>query len=284
MVLSSVIISFSALVIRSIETATATDINFYRAIAFIVAVFGFMLVQHGKYAPRKIFSSGLPSFIAGIFLAGAGICFLKAITSTTVAATLFTLSSIPIITAFMAWILLGEKVTKIALVSMAVACYGISLMVIAELETLSILGNLLAIATAIFFAAYATTLRKYKKVEMIPALLFSGAIIFFATLPFISPVNSIPLRDIFLCFVLGAILSAICNMLFIVASKHLLAAELTLFMLLEFALGPFWVWIFASEVPSNYTLIGGAIVMFAVLINVFSELKTASHLKETSDN
>ena len=49
------------------------------------------------------------------------------------------------------------------------------------------------------------------------------------------------------------------------ASKHLLAAELTLFMLLEFTLGPIWVWIFVNEVPTSWTLIGGSVVIIAVL-------------------
>jgi drug/metabolite transporter (DMT)-like permease len=51
----------------------------------------------------------------------------------------------------------------------------------------------------------------------------------------------------------------------VAASKHLLAAELTLFMLLEFTLGPIWVWIFVNEVPTSWTLIGGSVVIIAVL-------------------
>ena len=52
---------------------------------------------------------------------------------------------------------------------------------------------------------------------------------------------------------------------FIVASRHIVAAELTIFMLLEFALGPVWVWLFVNEIPSHWTLAGGALVILAVL-------------------
>ncbi|MBT6544286.1 MAG: hypothetical protein HOL77_09455 [Rhodobacteraceae bacterium] len=67
-------------------------------------------------------------------------------------------------------------------------------------------------------------------------------------------------------------MSATVNTLFVIASKHLFAAELTLFMLLEFTLGPIWVWIFVNEVPTNWTLIGGIIVILAVLVKSAAEL------------
>ena len=82
----------------------------------------------------------------------------------------------------------------------------------------------------------------------------------------------IPWNDLILCFVLG-LLSATVNTLFVIASKHLFAAELTLFMLLEFTLGPIWVWIFANEAPTSWTLTGGSIVILAVLLKSALELR-----------
>ena len=60
----------------------------------------------------------------------------------------------------------------------------------------------------------------------------------------------------------------------ITAARHLLAAELTLFMLLEFALGPLWVWLVISETPGPGTLIGGSIVIGAVTLRAVIELHT----------
>ena len=57
------------------------------------------------------------------------------------------------------------------------------------------------------------------------------------------------------------------------AAKHLFAAELTVFMLLEFTLGPIWVWIFINEVPTIWTLVGGSIVISAVFVKTVSELR-----------
>ena len=62
-------------------------------------------------------------------------------------------------------------------------------------------------------------------------------------------------------------------MIFLHSSKHLFAGELALFMLLEFSLGPLWVWIFINEAPEFWTLVGGALVMSALLLRVWAEMK-----------
>ena len=70
----------------------------------------------------------------------------------------------------------------------------------------------------------------------------------------------------------GAVLSGIANFLFLFASRHLAAAEVTLFMLLEFALAPIWVWWVVNEIPSLWTVVGGALIMGAVVIRSVIEL------------
>ena len=65
-------------------------------------------------------------------------------------------------------------------------------------------------------------------------------------------------------------------MLFVVASRHLAAAEVTLLMLTEFVLGPVWVWLVIAEVPSSYTLLGGAIVLSAVAGRAIVDMRRRS--------
>jgi len=77
--------------------------------------------------------------------------------------------------------------------------------------------------------------------------------------------------DLVLCVLWGGVLSGFTSVCFIVASRHLAAAELTLFMLLEFALGPVWVWLFVNEIPSRWTLLGGSLVVAAVITRALVE-------------
>ena len=128
MLIGSIVISFAGLAIRNIETADNWQINFYRSIAFALAVSLVLLFRYGKTAPQKIKGVGLQGVIAAFFLACASISFLQAITNTTVAATTFTLSSIPFLTAIMAWAFLGERIGKATVLTIFIAAIGISIM------------------------------------------------------------------------------------------------------------------------------------------------------------
>ena len=71
----------------------------------------------------------------------------------------------------------------------------------------------------------------------------------------------------------GGVLSGFVNSAFIFATRYLSASEVTLFMLMEFSLGPMWVWLFLNETVSSQTLAGGAIVIFCVSVNSLLKLK-----------
>ena len=273
MLIGSVVISFGGLVIRNIHTADNWQINFYRSLAFGSAIFVVLVFRYGNKVPLKLRDIGMHGVIAAALLAFAGIAFLQAITNTSVAATTFTLSSLPFITAAMAWLFLGERIGKSTIFTMLAAASGISLMFIQGLGSGSSYGNLMAFLCAIGFSGYTIVLRRNRSTEMLPALILSNLIIMGIVLMLRWDNISIPWSDLILCFVLGGLLSATVNTLFVIASKHLFAAELTLFMLLEFTLGPIWVWIFVNEVPTNWTLIGGIIVILAVLVKSAAELR-----------
>ena len=276
MLIGSIVISFAGLAIRNIETADNWQINFYRSIAFALAVSLVLLFRYGKTAPQKIKGVGLQGVIAAFFLACASISFLQAITNTTVAATTFTLSSIPFLTAIMAWAFLGERIGKATVLTIFIAAIGISIMFFQGLGSGSIYGNFMASLCAIGFSSYAIIIRRNNKMEMLPTLILSSLIIMFIALIYTWDNLIIIWNDLFYCFVIGGLLQATANTLLIMASRHLFAAELTLFMLLEFTLGPLWVWIFVSEMPSSWTMFGGSIVILAVFVKTISEFRNVT--------
>ena len=107
---------------------------------------------------------------------------------------------------------------------------------------------------------------------MLPTLIVPALII--GLVGFIIKGNDINIsdNDIILSFIWGGVLNGFAHAIFIIATRHLLAAEITLFMLLEFTLGPLWVWYFVGEVPAINTLYGGGIVMSAIAMLTFYEL------------
>ena len=273
MLFGSIVISFSGLVIRNISSADTWEINFYRSLAFGFTISVLLTFKYGKSAPQKVKLLGRSGILAAVLMALAGITFLQAINNTTVAATTFTLCVIPFLTAVMARLFLGERVTKSTMLTMVAASLGISLMFVQGVGSGSYYGNGMAFLCAMAFSGYATVVRRNRGSDMLPALILSNVIIILIVLLF-SKVNLIiPWKDLLLCLILGGILSATVNTLFVVASKYLLAAELTLFMLLEFTFGPIWVWIFVNEIPSTWTLLGGIVVISAVIVKSIVELR-----------
>ncbi|MEM9147556.1 MAG: DMT family transporter [Pseudomonadota bacterium] len=273
MIVSSISISFGGLVLRSIEAADVWQINFYRSLALVAMVTLLMIARYRGQTIQTVRKIGRPGMLAGALLACAGITFLQSITNTTVANTLFTLSAIPFLSAAMAWLFLRERLQRTTLVTMLAAAIGLSVMFAEGLNRGSLYGNAMALLTAILFSSYAIVVRRHRAVDMLPTLMVSGLLIIAVSVVMRWNDLGISAHDLMLCILLGAGLSGLANALFIVASRHLLAAELTMFMLLEFSLGPVWVWIFINEVPSSWTIAGGAVVISAVIIRSLLQLR-----------
>ena len=268
-------ISFGGLISRSIEAAGPWQINIYRSLSVVAVVAVVLLWKYKGGVGKKLVQIGRPGLAGAFLLTIAGAAFLQALTATTVANTLFTLCAIPFITAALAWIFLGEGLERITIATMACAGVGVGLMLADGIGGGSLYGNLMALTTAVGFSGYAVIVRRYRSIDMQPCLLLGSLML--AALAFAVTLGdwSITWWDLLMCFLWGGILSGIGNILFIIASRHLLAAEVTLFMLLEFSLGPIWVWLFVNEVPTAWTLAGGGAIMGAVLVRTLYQVRVS---------
>lgn len=276
MIASSIGISFGGLVLRSMDDADAWQINFYRSLALVLAIMSILMIQYRGKAAIHVRRVGKPGLLGGALLAMANVAFLQSITNTTVANTLFTLSAIPFITAALAWLFLRERLHRETLITMFVAAFGVGAMMGEGVSVGSFYGNAMAFLTALCFAGFAVIVRRNRQVNMLPTLVLSGMLIIALSLAVRWGDLAISSKDILLCFLWGGVLSGVGNALFIVASRHLVAAELTLFMLLEFALGPIWVWLFINEVPTKWTLIGGLLVITSVTLRALLEMRRSA--------
>ncbi len=278
MLLSSMAISFGGLVIREIEVADVWHINFYRSLAFMVAILLIMALRYRRDTLGKILGIGRAGLFGALLLTVAGIAFLQSLTHTTVANTLFVLSAIPFFAAALARLFLGERIGRATLVTMIAAAAGLTVMVAEGFALGSVYGNAMALVTAFCFASYAVILRYKQGTEMMATLLLSGLLVCAIGFLMRGGDLGLPLRDILLCFLWGGVLSGFANATFVIAARYLAAGEVTIFMLLEFALGPVWVWLFIDEVPTDLTIAGGALVILAVAIRAAFELRRGRRL------
>ena len=273
MIASSVVISFSGLIVRILEVGPLV-MNFYRGMFLMCAVMVLLVVRYRGATIVRVISVGWSGIIAGIMLAAAAITFLQSLTHTTVANTLFVLAAIPFVTAGLAWIFLKERPNSATLITMVVAFAGIVIMIGEGFTIGAAYGNVMALLTTLSFSIYAVLVRRNRQVDMLPAILISTLIIMAVVALMRQGELEISRQDLWLCLLWGGVMSGFTSACFIVASRHIVAAELTFFLLLEFALGPVWVWLFVNESPSRWTLVGGALVICAVLGRSFAEFRS----------
>ena len=180
---------------------------------------------------------------------------------------------------FLAKIFLGEQLRVATLITMTIAMVGIIIMVQGSFGSGSGYGIFMAVMTAFMFSSFAVTVRKKRDINMVPALLFSGIVNAVAGLMVIGGEINISGHDILLSFVWGAGMQALGFSLFIIASRYFVAAEVTLFSLLELSIGPMWVWFLLGETPVLATLVGGGIVIVSILSKTLFELTRPLGLK-----
>jgi len=262
-------LSFGGLLVKSFEGATLWQILFWRSIFFSIVVFLYILFVHKKNFFRSFYNSGLAGLIGGLILSLGYCSYVFAMYNTTVANTNFIIQTQTIFLAIFGYIFLKEKISKLTLASIILAFSGIVLMLGNSLSAGQMSGNLAAFIMPISFATLILIVRKFPKTDMIPLQLIAGigAIIIGY---FFSNKIQISYHDIFLGFLAGAFQVGLGFLFITIGARSTPSALVGIIMLTEAVLGPFWAWLFVNESPPLAVLIGGSIVIFAVVIQFFS--------------
>jgi drug/metabolite transporter (DMT)-like permease len=110
--------------------------------------------------------------------------------------------------------------------------------------------------------------------DLVPAVMLGGALSCLIALPFALPFSS-SARDLVLLAFLGVFQLGLPCMLLVLSSRALTAPEIALLGLLEVVLGPLWAWLGAGEHPGQATLLGGSVVVAALIMNELAAVKRA---------
>ena len=273
LITGSVGISFGGLIMRNINNADPWQITFYRSLAFLFSITLVLIYRHNSDILTSIKKIGYPGIAGGFFLMIAQILYVQSFAHTSIANALFTFSTIPFISAFLAFIFLKEKISTTTIVTMFFAFIGIFIMIKDGLETGGFYGNIIALICAFCFSTFVIILRKSRNNDMLPVNLISSVLVLIVSFAISLGEINVPIQDILLCFLWGGVLSGFVHSVFVYSTRFLQASEATLFMLLEFSLGPFWVWIFLNETITQEAFYGGIIVMLSVAVYSFFEIK-----------
>ncbi len=244
-------------------------ILFWRGLIITSTIFLILFCQH--YGRKSVKTSGvlLPNckrgWLGAVFFAIGIMSFVMSITHTSVANALVILSTVSLFAALFSAFFLKEYLSLSTWLVIGVAIIGIIIVFSDRMTTEGSLGMLYALVCACVTGANMTIIRSAEKVH-VPTLLAWGGI-FVALISFwLMPGFNISFRESALFIIMGG-LNAVAFLLLGAAAKKIPSPEVSLFILLETILGPVWVWLVISEIPSESTLLGGAIVISALVLH-----------------
>jgi drug/metabolite transporter (DMT)-like permease len=270
-------LSTSGILLRNIESASGWQILFYRGFAFSLTLFLLLLLRYRSGIGAAFRAIGRPGLWAALVLGLGSICYIYAILLTTVANAVFIIGAAPLATAFVAWLVLGERTSTFGVTAMLVSLAGIGLMFADGLIEGRWAGNVAALAVVASFVVFLLIIRHRRGVDMLPATCLSGLVMGGVATLFVDSFV-ISRHDLVIAIVMGCLQFGVGFWCFTVASRYIMASEVALFALTESILGPIWVWIGVGEKPSLLTLIGSAIVFVSVVAYCISGIRAERQL------
>ena len=263
-------LSWGGFVIRSFEEASVWQILLLRSSFFMIALIIFLIITYKKNTIRILKDAGFAGLLGGFVMSLSFIAFVVAMTNTSVANVVFIISTQTMFLAIFGYFYLKEKVSLVSFISILLAMSGITIMVGDSLSSGSFFGNLVALAIPINFSILVMIIRKNKNLDMVPAIFYSGIFSVIYGL-ILSESFVFTSHDILMGFFLGVPQLAFGFICITIGSRSTPSATIGLLMLSETICAPIWVLLFLNEIPPVSTLIGGFIIIIAIIIKSFDK-------------
>lgn len=258
-------------IVRMLETDPWTTV-FWRSFFGAVALLAFILWRDRGRTVALFRDMGWPGIAVAVCFATASTCFVYALTLTTVANILIIQSTAPFIAAVLGRFLLDERVRLQGWITILAALAGVVIMVSDSVQRGSFMGDLLAGIIALSFSTAVVIVRRHSEVRMTPATCLAATIAGVVALPLAAPL-AVSAQDMGLLALFGAGQLGVGMVLFMTGARLIPAAEAALLSVLETILGPIWVWIFFAENPGEHAILGGLIVLAALIVHTLLDLR-----------
>jgi drug/metabolite transporter (DMT)-like permease len=272
--LSALMWSFGGTIARFIHAGDSWTVVFWRSVWAAAFLIGFMVWRDGWRGMVALFRGmGLPGLAVAVCFATASTAFVVALAYTTVANILLMQAGVPLLAALLAWVLFRETVSTATWIAIAAVIAGVAIMVSESLDgAVSPVGDGLALLIAVMFSVATVITRRFAHVRMTPATCL-GTLLAAAFAASQVSAFAVSGADMAWLFAFGVVNLGLGLAFFATGARMIPAAIAALLGTFEPLLGPIWVWLVHSEVPSVRTMVGGAVVFVALLTHIGFELR-----------
>jgi drug/metabolite transporter (DMT)-like permease len=271
-----VILTPDAVLVRLADSNSWT-VLFWRGIFFAAGIIVILLITYRSKAVNELINIGKGGVLIGLLTALGGTSFILAIHYTSIAKTLVIISISPIMVAIVSLIMLKEKPALYTWLSMILVFIGIYIVMSGDTSGMNLMGNLFALAAVVIGGFSFTLLRKYKNVNMVPAMAVNGIAI--ALIGFVFADSLVLSSQSMLYILASGVVLAVSFSLITIAPQYIPAPEVAMFFPLGTVLGILIAWIVVKEQPPSNALIGGSIVIVTLFCHAWYSTKLAQKLK-----
>ncbi|MCB1447402.1 MAG: DMT family transporter [Rhizobiaceae bacterium] len=296
--LSALCWSFGGAIARFLTIESSWTVVFWRALFAGMFLLGFLLVRDGPRGTLRLYRNmGVPGLTVAFGFAIASTSFIIAIQFTTVANVVLIQAGVPLLAALIAWIVYRERIAPSTWMAIAAVIFGVALMVMGgpALDALDSMlgtdlfihaetpgshvdmsrawiGNLLALTIATVFAIVTVVTRRFQNIRQTPGAslgCFAAALVAFT----MAPTIRVTAGELGILAIFGALNLGLGMALFVTGARMIPSAFAALLGTFETLLGPVWVALVHHEIPGTETIIGGTIVLLALIGYLYSALR-----------
>lgn len=270
MVLVALMWSTAGVVTRHLESARSFEVTFWRSFFTVASLSLLLPLVSGRNVFAKLRHASPAFWVSSVCWSVMFTAFMVALTLTSVGNVLVTMSMGPLLTAVMARIFIGHRIPGRTWVAVLVAGVGIVYMYASQMGSITLWGTLVALCVPVAGATNWTVTQhahdQGHDVDLMPAVWVGGVISCLVTLPLSLPLQATQ-HDVALLGLLGVFQLAVPCVLSVRIAQVLKAPEVSLLQLLEVIFGILLAWWGAGEEPGSAVVLGGALVIGALLVN-----------------
>jgi drug/metabolite transporter (DMT)-like permease len=230
-----------------------------------------LVLTQGRAGLRDLAGMGRSGWLVASFSTLGMVCFIPALQLTSVSNVAIIIATGPFVTAALARVWLREATRLRTMLASGVALCGVAIIVGDARVGSDILGIGLACFMTLAIAAMTVAVRRHKNTPMVAAAAWSNVQVSIVSILFAHGIGSVAATDLFVLAMFGFFQVALGLTLFVLGSRLLPSGQAALIATLETPLMPFWVWLAFGEAPTSRALLGGALVMGAVIADIVGD-------------
>ena len=229
------------------------------------------------FTRREGFGLNKVTALTSVLYAALLVLFVLATKQTTAANAIFLQYTAPVYLLIFEPLFYKEKFRSRDLIVVIACICGMSLFFVGQLRPQDVTGNLLALASGLCFACYFLLLRhsKSRNVNRASSVIYGNLLVVLICAPWgLAAIPHMKRLDFLAVSYLGVVQIGVAYTLFTAAmARGLRSLDAGIVGYIEPVLNPIWVFVILGERPSQWALVGGAIIVVTVVCHMLVEAK-----------